>query len=61
MKHGLFSFTQVPFWAGQEAENEFEVPRDHLRHRILDLNQVAFWDVQEAENVFKVACEPLKQ
>jgi len=37
-------FIQVAFWAGQEAENEFKMPFDHLKHRVLDFTQVAFWE-----------------
>jgi len=38
------------FWACKEAENEFTVPGDQLKHRFLDLTQVDFWDDQGAEN-----------
>ena len=50
----------IRFWAGQEAENEFEVPRDHLRHRILDLNQVAFSGGEEANYEFAMPGDQLK-
>jgi len=45
----LIVFTQVAFWAVQEAENEFAVPGEHLKHSFLDLTQVAILVVQEVE------------
>ena len=49
MKHRFLHLTQVTFWAGQEAHNEFAVPGAHLKHRLFDLTQVAFWAGQEAK------------
>jgi len=37
LETSLFDFTQVAFWAGQEEENEFPKPGDHLKHRLLDI------------------------
>ena len=33
LKHRFFELTQVEFWDGQEAENEFKVTCDSLKHR----------------------------
>jgi len=51
-KHRFFDLTQVAFWAGQEEENEFLMPGDHMKYRFLDLTKVEFWAFQEAENDF---------
>jgi len=45
----LPDLTQVAFWAGQEAKNEFAVPGDHLKHHFLDFTQVAFSAGQETK------------
>jgi len=42
----LSPLTEVAIWTGQMAENEIEVPGDHLKHRFLVLNQVEFGLVQ---------------
>ena len=52
IKKSLFDFTQVAIWDGQEAENEFPVPSDHLKHQFLDPTKVEFCACQEAENDF---------
>ena len=49
LKNRFLHFTQVAFWAGQEAENEFNMPGEHLKHRFLDLTQIAILVVQEVE------------
>ena len=51
-KHRFIDLTKVLFWGGQEEENEFAVPGNHLKHRFLDLTKVEFWTCQEAENYF---------
>ena len=48
------NLNQVPFWDGQEAQNEFKVTYEPLKHRNLDYTQVAFWAVKEEGNVFQV-------
>ena len=60
LETSLFRTHPSRIWADQEAENEFKVTYEPLKHRFFDLSQVAFWDGQEAENEFKVPCEPLK-
>jgi len=40
LKHRFLDFTQVAFWAEQEAENEFALPVEQLELRLLDLTQV---------------------
>jgi len=52
LKHHFFYFTQVAFWAGQDAENGFAVPGDHLNHRFLNRTEVAFCAGQVAEKDF---------
>jgi len=55
LKHRFHDFAQVAFWAGQEEENEFPCPGDHLKNRLLDLTQDAFVASEEAQNEFKVS------
>jgi len=52
LKQRFLDFTQVALWAGQEEENVFPVPYDHLKYRILDHTKVEFWACQEAKNDF---------
>jgi len=47
---------QIAFQAGQEAENEFAVPGDHLKHRFIKLTDFAFSAVLEEKNEFKLTC-----
>ena len=49
LKHCFIELNQVAFWTGEEAENGFKVPSDHLKNRFIDDTQVAFWACQEAE------------
>jgi len=37
---------------GQEEENMFLVPGDHLKLRFLEFTKVEFWACQEAQNDF---------
>jgi len=50
----FFDLNQLSFWASHEAENEFAVPRDHIKHPFLELIQVSFWAHEGAENEFEV-------
>ena len=52
--------SQVAIWAGEDTENDFTFPGDHLKHRFLDLTQVAIWTVHEVENEFAVQVDHLK-
>ena len=54
LETSLIDFIQVAFWAGQNAENKFKMPLDHLKYRFLAFTQVVFWAVQEADNEFKL-------
>jgi len=54
-----FHLTEVAFLAGQEEENDFEVPWDLLNHRFIYVIQVEFWACQEAEYNFN-AIRPLE-
>jgi len=38
--------------AGQEEENEFSEPGEHLKNRFQDITKVEFWACQEAEYDF---------
>jgi len=44
---------QVAFWASQEAENEFKVKRQPLKHRFFRLTQVVFWAGLKAQSVMR--------
>jgi hypothetical protein len=46
--------------AGQEAENEFSEPSNHLKHRFLDHALVPFFDGRNAENEFSGSVDNLK-
>jgi len=50
LKLRLLDLTQVAYWAGQEAENEFDVSGEKLKHSFHDLTQVAFWASQWVQN-----------
>jgi len=50
----------MKFLASQEAENEFAVPGDNLKHRFINLTEFAFSVGQEEENDFKVPWDYLK-
>ena len=52
LETSFLAINYFAFWSGQEEENEFRVPGDHLKHRFLDLTKVEFWAFQEAENEF---------
>ena len=52
LKHRFLDFIQFAFWAGQEEENVFPVPGDHLKHRFLDVTKVECWACQDADNDF---------
>ena len=43
---------QDAFSSGQEEQNEFPEPGEHLKNRFLDLTKVEFWACKEAENDF---------
>ena len=60
LKHWFFDLTQVAFWHGQEAKNEFKVSCEPLKHHFLDFIQFAFWAGQEEENEFRVPGDQLK-
>jgi len=53
--------SQVAFWEGQEAEDEFKLTCEPLKHRFLDFTQVKFWACQEAENDFRKQFEHLNR
>ena len=61
MKHRVFDLNQVVFWDGLQAENEFKVTCEPLRHGFLDFTQVAFWAGIVEENEFRVPGEHLKK
>ena len=44
--------TQLSFWAGEGAENEFKVLWKHMKYRFHDLTQTTFCAGKEAENEF---------
>ena len=46
----FLNLNKVAIWDGHEAENEFRLTCDPLKHRFLELIKVEFWDGQEAEN-----------
>jgi len=50
----------LAFWEGQEAENEFKVTSEPLKHPFLDLTKYAFSAGQEDENEFQVPGDHLK-
>jgi len=50
LETSFFVLTQVAFWVGQEAENEFKVTCDPLKHRFFDFTQIAFSVGQEEVN-----------
>ena len=50
----------LAFWEGQEAENEFKVTSEPLKHPFLDLTKYAFSAGQEDENEFQVLRDPFK-
>ena len=41
LETSLLDLNKVAFWDGQEAENEFKVTWEPLKHRFLGLTQVA--------------------
>jgi len=41
LKHPFYDLTQVSFWSGELAENEFKVLWEHLKYRFFDFIQVA--------------------
>ena len=43
LKNHIFELTQVAFWDGQEADNEFNVTCDPFKHRFFNFTQVEFW------------------
>jgi len=55
LKHSFLDLIKVAFCACQEAENEFNVPFDHLKNLFLDFKQVAIWAGQDTEFEFKVS------
>jgi len=58
LKHRIFNFIQIAFWASPQFQNKLRVPCETLKHRLFDLTQVAFWVLQEAENEFKEHATP---
>jgi len=55
LETSFYILTQVAFWVGQEAENEFK-----LKHRFFDFTEVAFWVGQEEVNESPVIGDHLK-
>jgi hypothetical protein len=60
MKHIFIYLTQVVFWIGQKAENDFSELLDLLKHRFIDFTKVAFSDIQKADNEFSEPFDYLK-
>ena len=53
LKHRFLDFTQVAFWSGQEEENVFPVPGDHLKHALSTSPKSNFWLVKRQKMTFK--------
>jgi len=47
LEHRCLDFNQVAFLDGQEAQNEVNVPWEHLKHRFIDFIEVEIWACQE--------------
>jgi len=60
LETSFFILTQVAFWVGQDAENEFKVTCEPLKHRFFDFTEVAFWVGQEEVNESPVIGDHLK-
>ena len=52
----FFDLTQVAFWAGQEEENEFAEPGNHLKHQFVELTKVEFWACQDKKTILNDIC-----
>jgi len=52
LKHRFLDLSQLAFWGGQGAENDFKVPWEPLKHRFIEFIQDPFCPVQGSENEF---------
>ena len=52
LESSLYPLEKVEFSAGEEAENDFKVPFDHLNNCFLNFTQIEFWAGQVVENDF---------
>jgi len=53
LNHSFLDIIQNAIWAGQKAENEFEVPWKQEKSRFIGFNQVVFRLVQRPKIIWK--------
>ena len=51
LNNRLLNLTEVAFCANQDAENNFKVVWEHLKHNLIDFIQIEFWAVQQAKMI----------
>jgi len=52
LESSIYRLEKIAFSVGREAEKDFKVPFDNLKHRFFHFIQITFWAGQEAENEF---------